>query len=278
MRQSVAQVLRTLVESYDFMRGASVPLNKFQIEKRSRIRGRQTIHNVIRSLRLYGWVDVRRKEWRRGRESDHYVLTDEGLYFAGELNIDLKDEIKERLGSKYHELQERFREARIRSADPVLSQICDVLARGGPPDFQWTFTITTDGYGRPRWQWRSEALVSPPSAQESILEPTSEQLKEVVNQLKKGEKEDQQELEQILRKKRSGVHMSTTNKHDIRVLRRISSTTKRSKHVRVKQLEIMGPSIGSERVEDVREKLYGYRRDEQGRIVKRRQVQVGEGG
>jgi hypothetical protein len=205
------------VERYDSVRGISVPMNKFQIEKKSRIIGRQTIHNVMRLLVKYGWVDVRRKEWRRWRESDHYILTDEGLYFAGELNIDLRDKIKERLGSKYHELQERVREARARSADPVLSQIRDIFARGGPPDFQWTLTVETDSQGSPRWQWQSRSLG------------------------------------------RSEVQIREENQ-------RLTPEEERDLERRAI------PSTHRKEIEKVRRKRFGYRRDENGRIVKRRRV------
>jgi len=132
--QSLAEVLHVLAT-------ASKPLNKFQIEKRSKIVGRQTIHNVIASLEKRKWVNVKMLDWRKGRKSEHYSLTNEGREWADLLNPHFASQ-----------LRTDARELRPRDLTLALQNLIAAIAKGkGQPNTRTTITLTTDHRGR----WKS---------------------------------------------------------------------------------------------------------------------------
>ena len=153
--QSLAKTLCELAKNID-NKGNLVPMNKSQLQKKAKIYGRQTILNVVGWLKHHRYVIVENKEWRKGRSSEHYTLSESGLYRAVQFNPKLEDSVRKALGAKYQEFENRVEQGRRRDLDFYFNVISTlILKRKGRPDSEWSLTVRTDDQGRVGWEWKT---------------------------------------------------------------------------------------------------------------------------
>jgi hypothetical protein len=137
--------------------GDPLPLNKFQIEKAAKIKGRQTLHNNIRMMKQdrIRWIQVARQEKGRRGYVEFYELTETGLYKAAMLNPDLKDKISSELGDKLRVMQETVTRNRLKNLDEWYKTARAIIESGkAPPNSSMGMEIYTSEQGQVRYmEW-----------------------------------------------------------------------------------------------------------------------------
>ncbi len=125
------------------------PLNKYQLEKRSKV-PRQSIYVWTRRMERLGWIKLSRVETARtGMLARYYELTDLGLYRAGATNPDISEKVRTRLGVKYQEFETKIRTAREQDIDSWLQLIKQVLLSGkASPGWSLSLDIVAKEDGR----------------------------------------------------------------------------------------------------------------------------------
>jgi len=156
---SMIKVILALAESID-NKGKQVILNKTDLEKATKIKGRQTILNVIRSLKKQKLIYSKMKEWRRNRKAEHYGLTPNGKMYAQMVDFrsELKKRICERVGiteEEYEKKRSQRRNMRLQRNIIIMRTIQHVMqqvVRGdAPPNMHYRLDIRTTSAGIDGW-------------------------------------------------------------------------------------------------------------------------------
>jgi DNA-binding PadR family transcriptional regulator len=116
-------------------------LNKYQLQKRTKL-ARQTVYDWVPRMEKLGWIKVARTEKSRvGLPVKYYELTDRGWFRAAVLAPSLSAKIRERLGSKYAEYEERQKVFYERQLEPWFQMIREILRSGRIPNPRWRLSL-----------------------------------------------------------------------------------------------------------------------------------------
>ena len=135
---------------------AETPLNKYQIEKESKV-SRGTVYNWISRMKRLGWIEVASTGRSRvGLPVEYYRLTELGYFRVATSNPDLTAKVRNVLGDKFKELKEkaaktsldRFREE-LRLAEEVY------MRKTAPPNWTLKIELRADKNGR---VWHSYSI------------------------------------------------------------------------------------------------------------------------
>ena len=144
----MAKFMRILCESKG-------PLNKYQIEKRSKI-SKGTVYNMVDHLRRIGWIEVASTGRSRvGLPVEYYRLTKLGQFRATTSNPDLEPQVRNLLGRRFEELQEKATKAHLGRFREELRMADEVFTRGtAPPNWALRIELTADEKGRVKYSVR----------------------------------------------------------------------------------------------------------------------------
>jgi hypothetical protein len=146
--QNRRRLLDILEKSMDPKTGRRVPLNKWQLQQKAGIKGRQTIINLVFSLQCSGWLDVTKQEARKNRPTRYYALNDYG----------------EQMSKAFHALDQarnlRTGATDVGALDFMLDRFRQAMTRGKSPalDHEWALIMTSDSKGRLTWRVKSRDL------------------------------------------------------------------------------------------------------------------------
>lgn len=144
----MAKFMRVLCESEE-------PLNKYQIEKRAKL-SKGTVYNMVDHLRRVGWIEVASTARSRvGLPVEYYKLTELGQFRATTSNPDLEPQVRNLLGHRFEELQEKATKAHLSRFREELRMAEEVFTRGtAPPNWALRIELTADEKGRIKYSVR----------------------------------------------------------------------------------------------------------------------------
>ncbi len=142
------RLLLALADSVNLKTGKRVPLNSSQLQKRGRIKGRQTTLNLLQQFDKSGLVDTSFLEWRKNRHTRYYALNDNGERMLKAFPV-LDQARSQRSGT-----------ADIGALDFALDQFRQAMMRGKSPalNYEWALIMTSDSQGRLSWRVRPRDL------------------------------------------------------------------------------------------------------------------------
>ena len=148
----------TVVLMAKFMRilcEAEEPLNKYQIEKRAKL-SKGTVYNMVDHLRRLGWIEVTSTSRSRvGLPVEYYRLTELGQFRATTSNPDLEPHVRNLLGHRFEELQEKATKAHLSRFREELRMAEEVFTRGtAPPNWTLRIELIANEKGRIRYSVR----------------------------------------------------------------------------------------------------------------------------
>ena len=134
------------------------PMNKYRIEEQTGL-SRQSLYNAVRTIKHLGWIRVAATDTSRtGLPSERYVLTDLGYYRAAILNPHLEAKVRQLLGHKFEEIQEKDKRGHTIHVDELLAMIRNMMiSRKARPNYKAQLTIAADDDGRVGWRWTTLA-------------------------------------------------------------------------------------------------------------------------
>jgi hypothetical protein len=151
------RLLEVLEKSVDPKTGRRIPLNKWQLQRKAGIRGRQTILNLVWWLQGSGWLDVSKQEARKNRYTRYYALNDYGALMSKTVHI-LEGAKKNQTNGAVD----------ITALDFMLDMFRKAMIRGNSPaaNYEWALIMTSDSQGRLTWRLRSRGLSEKKKARE----------------------------------------------------------------------------------------------------------------
>ena len=149
------RILLALANSVDRKTGERVPLNSSQLQQRAHIKGRQTILNLISELQRIGWLERSVGQWRKGRYTEYYALSDPGLGIARVFYPELRANSNQEQAPTI----EQRREMNLRALDYMLDLFRQAMKRGLSPacNYQWMLIMSSDSEGKLGWRVKSQS-------------------------------------------------------------------------------------------------------------------------
>jgi len=147
------RILVTLAKSVNPKTEERVPLNAAQLQDKADIKGRQTVLNLISQLQRSGWLSHSVGQWRKGRYTVYYMLSDSGLRAARAIY----PELGAKSNQEHAPTIEQRREMNLRALDYMLDLFRQAIKRGQSPacNYEWTLVMSSDSQGKLSWRYKA---------------------------------------------------------------------------------------------------------------------------